>query len=336
MAEGRVRIGILGAGSMGTTHAGAYGAIDGVEVAGVWGRTVERALAVARVCGAGVVADARALIDSAQIDAIDVCVPTHAHREFVVAALAAGKHVICETPVALGTEDAEAMIAAARAANRLFFVGLLMRSVADYIYLRDEVRSGDLGALRSIALWRLGSYLRRDDGDVTPHYGDPSTELMSFDFDILDWLLGPAESLSAGAALTEAKTVGEITAVLRYAGGASAVVSGSGIMPMGYPYTVGYRAVLDYGVIEHRAVFDNGIPESTLVVHAAGRLSAPLRLRRNNPYESELRHCIDSIRKGTPSELLRADNALAALRLSLATQRSLRDGRTVYFDATLN
>jgi UDP-N-acetylglucosamine 3-dehydrogenase len=335
MIERKIRIGLVGAGAMGATHAAAYRSIAGVEITGVWSMRAERAQRVADSIGASVVADTEALFEDSRIEVIDVCAPSAAHRALVVAALAAGKHVICETPLALSLEDAEAMIVAARSARRLLFVSLLMRSVTDYVYLHEQVRSGALGFLRSIALWRLGSYLRPGAADAKPHYSDPSTELMTFDFDVLNWLLGPPERLSAEAVWTEAGTPGEITAVLGYASGANAFVTGSGIMPVVFPYTVGFRAVFEEGVVEHAAVFGDDIPASTLVVHAPGRTSAPLRLRRQNPYASELRHCIDCIRTGTTSELLSAENALRALHLSFATQRSLRDRSSVFFDGRL-
>jgi UDP-N-acetylglucosamine 3-dehydrogenase len=86
---------------MGSVHAGCYQRIEGANVAGVFSRNRERAEAVAKICGAKAVVDASALLDDPSIDAIDVCVPSANHEQFVVAALQRGKHVFCETPFAL-------------------------------------------------------------------------------------------------------------------------------------------------------------------------------------------------------------------------------------------
>jgi predicted dehydrogenase len=75
-----------------------------------------------------------ALPDDPNVDAIDVCLPTSNHAEFVVAALEHGKHVFCETPFALTFTEAEAMLEAAKDADRIFMAGLLERSIAQYEY----------------------------------------------------------------------------------------------------------------------------------------------------------------------------------------------------------
>jgi UDP-N-acetylglucosamine 3-dehydrogenase len=114
-----VRIAILGAGAMGTTHAAAYAAMPEVSVAGVFSRDPARAAAVAAICKALPVTDAAQLIQRADIDAIDVCLPSENHHDVVIPALEAGKHVFCESPLALDLEQAQRMRDAARGAKRL-------------------------------------------------------------------------------------------------------------------------------------------------------------------------------------------------------------------------
>ena len=99
MAE--VRIALLGAGSMGTVHAAAYAAMPDVSVVGVFSRDPARAAAVATMCTAQPFSDAAALIRRTDIDAVDVCLPSANHHDVVVPALEAGKHVFCESPLAL-------------------------------------------------------------------------------------------------------------------------------------------------------------------------------------------------------------------------------------------
>src|SRR5215471_866302 len=119
MSESKVRIGILGSGSMGSAHAECLRQFAEVEIAGVFSRDRDRAVAAAKLCGARATTNPIELVAEPSLDAIDVCVPSVNHREFVVAALKSGKHVFCETPFALSIEDGRAMIDAAKEAKRI-------------------------------------------------------------------------------------------------------------------------------------------------------------------------------------------------------------------------
>jgi predicted dehydrogenase len=185
---------------MGAEHAFVFGEMEDVEVIGVFSRSEPRAAAGAAACGAVAFTDAAALIGRDDIDAIDVCVPSDHHAPFVLAALAAGKHVFCETPLALRLDEARAMRRAAREAGRLLQVGLLMRSVAPYQHVKALADSADHGGLLSLSAYRLGNYLRPGSPEHKTHYSDPSTELMTFDFDFANWLFGRPARVSATSA----------------------------------------------------------------------------------------------------------------------------------------
>jgi predicted dehydrogenase len=113
MSESKIRIGILGGGSMGSVHAERLRQFTDVEGAGVFSRDRDHAAAAARICGAKATTDPMELIAEPSVDAVDVCVPSASHRQFVIAALEKGKHVFCENPFALSIEDGRAMIDAA-------------------------------------------------------------------------------------------------------------------------------------------------------------------------------------------------------------------------------
>lgn len=321
MAE--VRIAILGAGSMGTVHAAAYAAMPEVSVVGVFSRDPARAAAVAAICKALPVTDAAAFIQRADIDAIDVCLPSANHHDVVVSALEAGKHVFCESPLALDLDQARRMRDAARRMGRLLQVGLLMRSVSAYGHVEAVVRSGEHGRLLSVTTWRLGSYLHADAPDRKAHYGDPSTELMTFDFDFVNWLMGQPQSLLASAGRMPDGRPGEISALLSYPGGRHATVIASGLMPPGSPFTVGFRALFERAAFEHLATFTEVPPRTSFTVAAGSTPPRPVSVAERNPYQVELQRFVDCIRGRAGPALLDADRAIEALLLSLATQRSI-------------
>jgi UDP-N-acetylglucosamine 3-dehydrogenase len=329
MLTSKVRVALLGGGSMGLEHAESYGSIEDVEIAGVFSRTPERAAVAAKTCDARAVTDPRALIEDPAIDAIDVCLPSVNHAEVVNAALAAGKHVFCETPFAVRVEDAVEMIDAARKSKRIMMVGLLMRCVAQYEHVRRAVESGEHGDLLSMMAYRLGSYLRVGGQDHKDHYSDPSTELMTFDFDFANWLMGTPVRVSATAVRTAAGTPGEISAILDYEGGRAATVLASGILPKSFPFSAGFRVLFQKGAFDLRNVFKDGPPQSTFTFFPDEGDQQAISIAGHNPYEEELRLFFDCVRgEGDPS-LLGPEHALNALALSLATQRSLEEQRTI-------
>jgi UDP-N-acetylglucosamine 3-dehydrogenase len=328
MSESKIRIGILGAGSMGSEHAGCYREMSDVEVVGVFSRNSEHASAAAKICGANATTDPMALIDDSSVDAIDVCVPSVNHRQFVIAALNKGKHVFCETPFALSLDDGRAMIEAARQSKRILMVGLLMRSIAYYEHIHRAAISGEHGKLLSMTTHRLGSYLRPGAPDHKAHYSDPSTELMTFDFDFVLWLMGPPLRISA-TAVNERDAPGEISAVLDYDGARSATVLASGIMPNSFPFWVGFRAVFERGAFELENVFEAGPPKTSFTFFPPAGPPQAVSLQGANPYEKELRLFAQTIRGETDGRLLDPENAMKALQLSIATQRSLREHRAI-------
>jgi len=311
---------------MAQAHAYAYANLAHVEVAAVFGRTLPRAATIAEAVGAVATGDLRQALGES-IDAVDVCLPTSVHPEFVLQALGAGKHVLCETPLALTPDDGQSMLKAARTADRLLLVGLLMRSVPAYEHVKEQVASGALGTPIAAGASRLGSYLRPDSADHKSHYGDPTTELMTFDFDVLNWLFGPPDRLTAVATAGLDGRPGHVVAVLRYAD-AVAHIEASGLMPVGFAYRVGFRIVGDEQAVEVATRFSGpGPPQTTVVSSPAHGDPSEVALVDTNPFETECRYFVDCVRGVADPALLDAERALDALQLSVATQQSIRTGQ---------
>jgi len=117
-----MKIGILGAGFMGTTHARAYAKIPGITIAAVSSRHLDKAERLAGEVGARATTDDRSIIDDPSIEAISNTLPTHLHADPTIAALEAGKHVLLEKPLVLQAADADGMFAAARETGRTLMV----------------------------------------------------------------------------------------------------------------------------------------------------------------------------------------------------------------------
>ncbi len=162
-----VRLLVLGTGGMAATHVQAFAKMPGVTVvAGVDTRpdTLAAFLKTHRI------AQGFATVDEAlawgQFDAVTNVTPDAAHKATSLPCLAAGKHVLCEKPLAVNAEDAEAMAAAAQAAGVVNMVNLTYRNVASLQEAARMVRAGAIGPVRHFEASYLQSWLTQ------PAWGD--------------------------------------------------------------------------------------------------------------------------------------------------------------------
>ena len=159
--------------------------------------------ALAEPLGAEVVTDDwEAAIAAPGVDAVDICLPTPLHRPVAERALAAGRHVLLEKPIALTLEDADAIGAAAAASGRVLMVGHVLRFFPEVVELRRVLGDRRARARR----WpppRSGCRRPPDWNDwmLDPERsGGTLVDLMIHDFDIVGALLGPARRVHARAA----------------------------------------------------------------------------------------------------------------------------------------
>ena len=145
--NGKIGVGIIGGGNIAASHLRGYAlAADHSEVVAIADVDSERARALAATLGdCEVFQDYRELIASPRVDAVDVCLPHHLHKDAIVAAAGAGKHILCEKPLCLTLDEADDVTTAVRAA------GVTLMCAHNQLYLpsvaraREMVRQGDLG-----------------------------------------------------------------------------------------------------------------------------------------------------------------------------------------------
>jgi predicted dehydrogenase len=160
----RVRAGIVGTGFMGTVHARAVRRAGGV-VAGVVGSSPESSRAGAERIGAELAADSvEELLSTADVDVVHVCTPNATHAPLVRQVIAAGRHVVCEKPLAVEPAEAEELVRLASAAGVTATVPFVYRFYPMVREARSRVADGTSGPVRLLH----GSYLQdwlAEDGD---------------------------------------------------------------------------------------------------------------------------------------------------------------------------
>jgi predicted dehydrogenase len=210
MSMKTIGVAVIGAGMAGRAHAAGYRGASGVYGPGLpdirlvaiadlnqtFAEETARRFGYQRAEG-----DWRAIANSPDIDVVSVVVANHLHREVVEGLLAAGKHVLCEKPFAPTIDDAEAMVAAAKAAKRVTAVGFTYRRSPAISAVRAQLESGMIGRATHFNGHYWCDYASDPRGPMSWRYkGAPGSgalaDLGSHVADVGEYVCGPIESVS--------------------------------------------------------------------------------------------------------------------------------------------
>ena len=151
-----LRIGIVGAGGMGTVHCSNYAHIEGCCVAALCDAS-PAAQEKANELGVPLYTSLEEMLAAQELEIVDVCTPTFLHKAHVMTALRAGKHVLCEKPLALHEADAREMLDEAQARGVVLFAGQVLQYAPQTAILRRLVQSGEYGRVLDASFLRLSA-----------------------------------------------------------------------------------------------------------------------------------------------------------------------------------
>jgi predicted dehydrogenase len=151
-----LKIGLIGYGAWGRHHAAAIAESGEFEIAAVCSQSEASRRAASEKLGVPTVADYRELLARPELDAIDIVLPTHLHREVAAAALEAGKHVLLEKPMAATLADCRALIDVARSSGKILYIGHELRHSTQWGCMRSLIEEGSVGMAQyaTIDIWR--------------------------------------------------------------------------------------------------------------------------------------------------------------------------------------
>jgi len=200
----RLNIGIIGAGGVfQNAHRGAYEVRDDVRIVCIADPLAAHREAAGDQTGCCALhEDYRRVLDSAEVHAVDVCVPHHLHAQVALAAFDAGKDVILEKPIALTLDEADRMMAAARAAGQHFYVALNQRFYPPHRKLKEIVESAAYGRPFLVLSQLIGDvYTRMNDeghwkGSWDCAGGGALADTGTHAVDLLLWWFGRPKAVS--------------------------------------------------------------------------------------------------------------------------------------------
>jgi predicted dehydrogenase len=199
MSASELRVGLVGAGGIAQSYVKVFEAIEGARITAVADVRSRAADSIAEAVRGTAYPSLRALLEEADVDAILVCTPPSTHPEIVLQSIEAGRHVLCEKPLAIDVGSARAMVAAAEQAGVVFTMAAKFRFVKDVIRAREVVGSGILGELilvENVFASRV-DMTRRWNSDPEISGGGVLIDNGTHSVDVMRYFLGPVVEVMA-------------------------------------------------------------------------------------------------------------------------------------------
>ncbi len=343
--------GIIGCGVIAPSHASGYLKIPGVRLRWACDLVEEKARALARKYAADrVTRDYREVLADPEVKAVSICTDHASHAEIAIAALDAGKHVLCEKALAATAEGLDAMIAAGNRHPELVFSGVFQhRFDRVHQYIKRLIEEGAFGTLLTasfkVLCLRTDAYYRADQwrGTWDREGGSVMINQAIHYVDLLQWMAGGVVSLSAvHANLTHASSIeteDTAVAVLKLRNGAlgSMLATCSSHLtwdPSFFIYGSEGSLELRNGK-PLRAIFTDPVRAQHIEKELAGLRDAAHNEAGKDYYgpshPTQIADFIAAIREGR-APFVTARSARAAVDIVLAIYRSHREGRWIALD----
>jgi predicted dehydrogenase len=331
-----VGLGVVGVGLLGERHARVWSQISGARLVGVADANAERAEEVGKRLGVAAYRDDSGLLERPDLDAVSIATPDHLHAQSVQAALAAGKHVLVEKPLATDLDEAEAMVVAARDAGRILMVNYSQRFVPEFNWARKQIAEGAIGKpmiVRSLKDDQISvpTEMLRWAAETSPIFF-----MTSHDLDLVRWYLEDevetvyAQEVSGVLRARGIDVHDGVEVVARFRGGAVATFHSSWIHPAGFPgltdnllQIIGADGVLSLGRgREHELFQANGSTSPRFGT------ADDIRGTIQGAFRTSLEYFLESVQTGT-EPMTSARRTLGVTAAQCAIIESLRQGGPV-------
>lgn len=332
-----IRVGIIGLGFMGRMHYGVYDKLPDARVVAVSDSNPKRAAGDlsdgwGNVGGAEIdrlpmdlihgTTDWRELIGWNEVDMVDICLPTPAHLEVITAALGAGKHVLCEKPLAGSSAEARQIAAAAASAKGFFMPAMCMRFWGEWEWLKRAVAEGHYGKVRSAVFRRCGStpvgWFR--DGKLS---GGALFDLHVHDTDFIYHLFGKPHGVFSRGYSKDTGAIDHMVTQYIYDGPMLVAAEGAWGMAEGFPFRMQLTINFDRATAEY-----DSLREQPMSLYADGKLQ-PIDYPKHNGYVGEMSYFLECVKTNTKPTRVTADDAVAGLQIVEAEKKSIETGQVV-------
>ncbi len=311
----QVRVGIVGLGGMGQSHARVLSQIEGMLfVAGADPRPACQE--AARAIGALAFADHASMLEGVKLDAVIVSSPSNTHGRVVRDCCSRGLHIFCEKPLTTDFSEALSVRDSVRDSEVIFSIGLVLRHSPIYREAKEMIEKGTIGRAAMADCRYAGHMLGRYEYVFSRELGRGLVNEHTIHMiDVMQYLLGPVESVYAAMDSTPSHTEYNASVLMVHEGGAFTSICGSGVSRLpSYARITGLEAEI---MLEGNQIL--------ILKDASGEHEI---LRAQLGYRAELEDFRDSI-LGRRRPLTGIDTAISCARLIEAIYRSAESGSVV-------
>ncbi|MCX6903618.1 MAG: Gfo/Idh/MocA family oxidoreductase [Verrucomicrobia bacterium] len=337
----KVNVAIVGLGFMGMTHLKSYRQLESARLVAVCDAIrlpVDGVLAgvSGNIAGTDAIKlgpEVKAyrgldeMLANPEIELVDLCVPTTLHVPQAVAALKAGKHVICEKPLARTTAQARQIVQAAQGAKGFFMPAMCIRFWPEWVWLKRAVEQNTYGKVLAARFrrvseppgWSRDTYFKGDQS------GGALLDLHIHDTDFIQFVFGRPSSVFSSGGTRFSGAVDYVVTQYQVAGGAAVYAEGSWIMSQGHGFNMAYTANFERATVD----YDLSRGAEALKVFEDGNGASVIKCEGTDGYMGELRHMIESVLSGKPPTVVTAQDALSAVEICEAEEKSVKTGQVV-------
>jgi len=325
------KVAIVGAGHMAKVHGAAYAEMTNAAPVAVVDIRRDAADELAASIGAQAFTDFDAMLSAVGSDVIDVCVPTPFHKDYVIEAARAGKHVVTEKPMGRSVEECREMIAATEKAGVKFMVAHVLRFFPEFAAAKAQLDAGAVGKPAIARTTRGGGFpVAWNDWYANVEMsGGLVLDLIIHDFDWLRWCFGEAERVYAKGLVGRGLDHLDYALVtIRFKSGVIAHVEGTWANPSGF--TVKFEVAGDGGLIDfyNKEAVPLSVAKKETGEGGKPGVAIPESPTAQNPYFLELQHFIDCI-EADRAPSITPEDGMRAVEISLAALESIKTGKPV-------
>jgi len=314
-----LKVGLIGCGFMGAMHANCYKNIEDVTLAAVADLRREKAEAVAG--GAKIYSDGAELIAGADVDVIDICLPTYLHTKYALLAMDKVKYVFIEKPVSLTEAEGDELIGKAEAVGCNVQIGQVIRFWDEYVELAKILADGKLGKVVNANFRRISPRPGWGWNDWLLKYelsGGAAQDLHIHDIDFMLSLFGePEKFVSVKNSLGE--KLSYVNTLMQYKDFA-VTVEGTWDLPASHPFEATFRVVCENGVVENAGgafmLYDNDGAHPIVIEKkkVAGSADVGGNISDLGGYYNELVYFTDRAKSGEPVLRASLKDGVASLK----------------------